>query len=70
MRQNLRSSMPKPNGSRLPHNTYRFAIRGHALPFAKRVEDRRDSGRSSAVCDFDTNSLHRLLSARRTVETI
>ncbi len=26
-------------------NTYGFAIRGHALPFAKRVEDRRDSGR-------------------------
>ncbi len=40
--ETLRVLRPKPNGSRLPHNTYRFAIRGHAL-------QRRDSGRSSAV---------------------
>jgi hypothetical protein len=41
-------------------DTHGAAIRECALPFAKRVEDRRDSGRSSAVNIFDTHSLPRL----------
>ncbi len=41
-------------------DTYGAAIRECALPFAKRVENRRDSGRSSAVRYFDMHSLRRI----------
>ncbi len=41
--------MPKPNGSRLPHNTYRFAICGRQYP-------KRSFGRlvtlGAFICDF------------------
>ncbi len=43
--KNFRRGLSKTVASVYTAHTYGFAIRGHALPFAKRVEDRRDSGR-------------------------